>query len=78
MPEVKGSHRGFVYIAIYRRDGPGLAWSASIEDDEGAVTFIIGYFFCHEETQTCELLLRQKIHERMDAYVDGNNSPTLH
>ncbi|MBE1159643.1 hypothetical protein [Dyella acidiphila] len=78
MPEIKGSYRGLIYIAIYRREGATLAWSASIEDDEGAVTFITGHFACREEAATCELSLRQKIYERMDAYVGPGDARLFH
>ncbi|GGA51360.1 hypothetical protein [Dyella nitratireducens] len=78
MPEVKGSYRGLTYIAIYRRDGPRLSWSASVEDDDGAVIFITGYFVCREEDEACESSLRQKLYERMDAYHTSHKSPILH
>lgn len=78
MSEIKGSYRGLVYIAIYRRDGARLTWSASIEDDEGAVTFIAGDFVFQEENATCEISLRQKIYERMDAYVSPGGAQLLH
>lgn len=76
--EVKGSYEGLIYIAIYRRDGSRVSWSASIEDEEGAVIFVADHFVCREENEACELLLRQKMYGRIDAYHASRKSPTSH
>lgn len=78
MLEIKGSYEGLIYIVIYRRDGSRVTWSASIEDDDGAVVFIADHFVCLEENEACELLLHQTMHERIDAYHASRKSQTLH
>lgn len=78
MLEVKGSYEGLIYIVIYRRDGSRLTWSATMEDDEGAVIFIADRFVCREENEACQLSLHQRMHERIDAYHASLKSLTLH
>ncbi|RUL74460.1 hypothetical protein [Dyella choica] len=68
MSEIKGSYRGWIYIAIYRRDPLGICWSASLEDEDGAVIFIAGYFLCDEGADECETELRHKIFGDIDAH----------
>lgn len=77
-PEIKGSYRDLIYIAIYKCDERGLTWSASIEDDDGSVIFITGHFVCRDETRAGELLLRKKVCESIDAYRDQHGAPILH
>jgi len=70
MRQIRGSYRGWIYIAIYRRDQPGLCWSASLEDEDGAVVFVTGYFLCDEGEAECESELRHKIF----GDIDGRHS----
>jgi len=76
--EIKGSYRDLIYIVAYQREGGNVSWSASIEDVEGAVTFITSYFICSLGKIHCEKLIRQRVFASIDEYHRRLEAPTLH
>lgn len=78
MMEIKGSYRGLIYIVIYQRNQGAVSWSASLEDDEGAVVFLTNHFICGQGKICCESMLRERIFASIDDYHRRNETPVLH
>jgi len=78
MTGIQGSYRGLVYIVIYRRERNTVSWSASLEDDDGEVTFVANHFLCGLGTVDCESAIRQRILTSIDDYLRRRETPILH
>jgi len=78
MTGIQGSYRGLVYIAIYRRERDTVIWSASLEDDDGEVTFVANHFPCSLGAVDCESAIRQRILTRIDDYHRRHETTILH
>ncbi|GAA0692293.1 hypothetical protein GCM10009429_17560 [Dyella marensis] len=78
MTGIQGSYRGLIYIAIYRRKRDAVSWSASLEDDDGEVTFVANRFLCSLGTVDCESAVRQRILTSIDDYHRRHETPILH
>jgi len=78
MTGIQGSYRGLVYIAIYRRERDTVIWSASLEDDDGEVTFVANHFLCSLGAVDCESAIRQRILTRIDDYHRRHETTILH
>lgn len=78
MTSIQGSYRGLVYIAIYRRERDAVSWSASLEDDDGEVTFIANHFLFSPGMVDCESAIRQRILASIDDYHRHHEVPILH
>jgi len=78
MTGIQGSYRGLVYIAIYHRERDAVRWSASLEDDDGEVTFVANHFLCSLGTFDCEGAIRQRILTSIDEYHRSHEIPILH
>jgi len=77
MTGIQGSYRGLVYIAIYRRERGGVRWSASLEDDDGEVTFVANHFLCSLGVVDCESAIRQRIMTSIDDYHRRHETQSL-
>lgn len=75
---IQGSYRGLVYIVIYRRERDAVTWSASLEDDDGEVTFAANHFLCSLGTVDCESAIRQRILTSIDDYHRRRETPKLY
>ena len=78
MTGIQGSYRGLIYIAIYCRERDAVSWSASLEDDDGEVTFVANRFLCSLGTVDCESAIRQRILTSIDDYHRRHETPILH
>ena len=76
--EIRGSYRDLIYIVAYQQEGGNVSWSASLEDDEGSVTFITSHFICSLGKVHCEKLIRQRVFASIDEYHRRHETPTLH
>lgn len=66
--ELRGSYRGLIYIVIYQAGRDAVSWSASLEDDDGEVTFIASHFVWGAGKPNCESAVRNRVFSSIDDY----------